>query len=136
MTGSEKDEVRGRKNKEDKAEAGRIKCNFLRRERLVIKTGEREIEQRDEREEERKAGERDRGGLGMGGRGGSLFGTRPALSGTGSSGKPQRLPCPIAPQHPPNPRPHSSARQTAEFMLELKGFVLHRWSFEKQQQYQ
>lgn len=43
---------RGEKRKEkqdDKAEAGRIKCNFLRREELAIKTAERGLEQRDDR---------------------------------------------------------------------------------------
>lgn len=67
MTGSGREGRRGGKNKNDKAEAGRIKCNFLRRERLVIKTAEREIEQRGEREEEEEteADRRDRGGVGM-----------------------------------------------------------------------
>lgn len=54
MTGTGRGGGREEKKKDDKVEAGRIKCNFLRRERLAIKTAAREMkQQRDEREEER-----------------------------------------------------------------------------------
>lgn len=58
---------RGKKRKEkqdDKAEAGRIKCKFLRREELAIKTAERGLEQRDDRGGKREKPTGGTGGVG------------------------------------------------------------------------
>lgn len=64
----EEREGEGKKRKEkqdDKAEAGRIKCNFLRREELAIKTAERGLEQRDDRggKREKPTGGTEEGGV-------------------------------------------------------------------------
>lgn len=79
-----------------------------------IKVAEREKGNRDKRQKER-----NRGGTGNDD---NSSGIQPESSGTRSNGKPQRLPCPFPPL--------LVDRQTAGFMLELKGFVLYRCSFE------